>query len=158
MQVNNSLSVQALSIIFPLEIPADLPLTDSYGDAVSETEPFRGLSWSDVPCALLLKCFEAPYFFSPEALHYFFPAFIVCSQIDCNEVELPLDSLLSLFKETDNLSWEEWRKARWKLFTKPQWAVVKEWLDWLHTTPNAPFLENLEAARLALSKGIWVRV
>ncbi len=155
MQINGPINFKDLLERFPLEIPTGLLLTDSYGDFVEETEPFRGLLWRDVTCILMRDRFEVALAFSPEALHYFFPAFILNSEVDLDAMDLPIDYLLSVMIPSDDPAIMEWKLKRWGLFSMAQWELIRKWLDWLASAGNPSGLSNLEIAHKSVLEGVW---
>ena len=144
-----------LEAAFPLQIPYAMELTDSYGDAIDETEPFRGQRWDQVPPGMLRKHFEAACFFSPEAMRYFLPAFIKGTLAGINEIDLPLDYLLGMLSSEGALIADEWRATRWKGLSKEQWHLLVEWLRWLKQLPEMTDSHALDAALETAESGIW---
>jgi hypothetical protein len=155
MQIKRPFSIEELEKAFPSKLPSNLLLTDSYGDAITETEAFKGITWREVKCDMFKKYFDVPSFFSPEAMHYFLPAFIWCSLTNLDEIDTALDGLLFIMSWTQNPNWMEWRKARWCRLTNEQWEVTQKWLEWLQTLPTASNLRDLSSAYNAVSSGIW---
>jgi hypothetical protein len=157
MQVTFPFNLRHLCAVFPSDLPKNLVLTDSYGDAVVETEPFRGLGWPDVGPHLLKRCFEVVYFFSPPAMHYYLPAFIWCSGQDFEKVRLPVNNLLNCLRPTRNAASMAWRRARWERLSLRQWKAVRLWLEWLRSLSCAADLDSLEIAYAAVIDGAWHR-
>jgi hypothetical protein len=155
MLIQMPFTLEELIVAFPLSRPTSLPLTDSYDDAVTETEPFRDLNWLCVTGDLLRAKFEAPFFLSPEAIHYFLPAFVKCSLDDLEGVLLPLDNLLSCLSPTNNLSWMKWAQSRWERLSEEQWKILLKWLSWLKLATTVNQLHNLDSAYDAVAQKIW---
>ena len=129
--------------------------------AYSEGESFNGKRWEDIGSDLLQENFDVACFLTPQAFHYFFPAFIKQSQVDVEKTSLLVDSLISVLADV-GVHWPEsmkdveakllrenpeiaeaiesinekdlsaWRLERWKLFTEQQWALIRKWLNWIN--------------------------
>lgn len=153
---------------FPREYPKDMgqlartAMEESPHDfeAFSEIEKFDGKKWEDVGPDLLQECYDVACILSPQAFHYFFPAFIKQSQADVEKTSLLVDSIINMLAD-GGIHWPEslkdaeaailkenpeiseaiesidekelsaWRMERWKLFTEQQWALVRKWLNWI---------------------------
>lgn len=155
-KVEPPFTFKELASVFPIDMPINLVLTDSYDDAVDETEPFRGLTWDRVTPEMLRKNFEVPWFFSPVAMHYFLPAFMRCTMSGIGKMDLPLDYLLSAMSMKDNPPLVEWGKSRWEQLSAEQWAIITKWLLWLKTLPESGDFLNLESASDAVKTGVWL--
>ena len=138
MQLNNIPTLNELFEVFPLKFPSPFRLTDSYGDAISETLPFSGLQWNEVDCDLIKNHWEAPSFFSPEAFHYYLPAYIICSKDIDDMLSLPLENIINTL---------EWWDERWDIFTKVQLEIVLKWIAWLKANSEANTLDKLGLER-----------
>lgn len=150
-------TLEELKIVFPIKYPDNLILTNSTLDAISETEPFRGVLWPAITSEMLNEYFEAPYFFSREAMYYFLPAYLKCTMNGINEMILPLDCLFSVMsaKVTDNPQILNWKQARWKQLSNEQWKVITKWLAWIKTSPESEFFSHLMSLLITIENGIW---
>lgn len=129
-------------------------------DSLILNERFRNRNWESIHSNVLKECYDAVCFLNPEAFQYFFPAFIKQSQVNTEDTSLLVDSILDILAEgeihwpeslkdieskllgkypevamaLESISYKdlnEWRKKRLKLFTKKQWEVIREWLNWI---------------------------
>ena len=144
-------TIENLSSIFPLEIPKTLQTENDYGD-VNETHAFVGVAWKDVTSEILQKDFEVACFFSPEAMRYFLPAYILLSQAKPEAIKLPLDYLFFMMQFTENEDWMKSRNDIWCNLTAAQMQLVKDWLAWFQKTPYAEEHSNLPKAVERMNK------
>ena len=151
--------LQKIEDFFPKGNPNSFKITDSYGDAISETKPFQGLFWMDVRPILFKENFEVFCFFSPQAFCYYMPALVKCSLEDFNSCELATDSVIGLLNPQTSFSAEiaAWRRDRWSHLTKEQFEVIVEWLEYYVVEEYDPFEieERVIPACDAIKNGVW---
>jgi hypothetical protein len=125
-----------------------------------EAEKLAGKTWEEIGADLLQERFDVASFLNPRAFQYFFPAFVKQSQVDVEKTGLLVESLIRMLADS-GVHWPEpmkdaeakllgenpeisealesidekdlsaWRQERWKLFTEPQWLLVRKWLNWI---------------------------
>jgi hypothetical protein len=149
-QTKQEFDSDELGKVFPQEMPDNLILTDSYGDAVTETAPFAGLRWSDVTWQTIKEHFEAPFFFSAAAFAYFLPAYIAQSQSSLPIITLAVENCLTVLSESPEEKIEKWRRLRWSKFNAKQLQVINRWTSWLQSIEAN--LDCLDSARENVSK------
>lgn len=147
-------SIDDLQRVFPSEPYKGEMSTDQDVESIKETNPFYGLSWFDVPPKLLRKKHEVAFFFSPEAIRYFLPAFIKCSFENMKVADLPVDNLLYCFSQIDDEKRNGWRTSRWSQLTPDQWGLVKKWIHWLKSYESFD-AEDIDLALESIEKNVW---
>lgn len=133
------ITIAELLEVFPENIPDNLKLCDHSPDdiiAIEETNQFEGRKWIEIESDFLGDVFEVPFWFAPQAFHYYFPSFIKCSLENALEVELLLGSVVGLIGKSSNNKWENWRQDRWSLFTKDQIRLIEKWLFFLESNKD----------------------
>jgi hypothetical protein len=103
---------------------------------------FSGTSWSGhSPAALRAHCSGISMFFTPEAYHYWLPAYLIAAVTDPDQLSQGVDSVLfSLSPCADGLR-RKIQNARLALFTKEQLLAVIgviEYLENLWCDPDNP--------------------
>ena len=165
MPLSSRFDYSHLAKKFSIAIPDNLRLTDSiYPDAIEETGKFAGLSWDRVDSGLLRNEYDVLFFFSPEAMHYYFPAYMRCANEELattramKVMDLPLNTLLGQMFMSNNDVFNKWRRDRWRIFSQAQRDLILDWLDWLFsefTNHSLEALDNLVSARQAFKDGVW---
>lgn len=149
-------TLDELSRVFPTQLSQDLPLVEPNSGAFCETIPFQNIQWCDVDCDLLRQEFEVACYLAPEAMCYFLPAFIRCTGIDSEKMDLPLDYLLGMIAMTGNDAVRvEYKKKRWKLLTKDQANIVLKWIEWLKESIPVEDMIHLENAYNTVQQDNW---
>lgn len=141
-----------LEELFPVTPVPQGALTDSYGDAFTITDRFRGLCWNDVPPILLRSQYEAPVFFSPEAYQYYFPAYIINEENYYDDIDLALDYLMLALTSSDEPVLSAWRMRRINIFSKKQLEVIHQWLEKMKAD-NRP-VDHLEEAIIQTAQAL----
>lgn len=59
---------------------------DARYDCEEISEQFSGKDWRDIPFQMLIDTYSALYLFTPEAFHYFLPAFMLASLSDDDDM------------------------------------------------------------------------
>jgi hypothetical protein len=110
--------------------PAETSLTTSRGDEeLEDTKPFRGKNWEDLDPDILPRYQYALFWFTPEAFHYYLPAFLRAGVTTPHAVYVT--TLLQLLQPTNDHTLAKFRKERWGLLTDPQIEALEQWLYWL---------------------------
>ena len=161
-----TISDEELLEAFQDEYPKGLTRTTEGGAPLEydfdriEAEKLMGIRWTDIKSDLFQDFFDIASWLSPQAFHYFFPAFIKQSQLEVEKTSLLVDALVEMLAD-GGIHWPEQmkdaesklleenpeikealdsinekdlsarRQERWKLFTEQQWAIVRKWLTWL---------------------------
>ena len=103
----------------------------SCGECKDIAEHFRGTTWGDHFLAELQKQQSALSFFSPEALQYFLPAYMIASMGHWKEADMIPSSILyrwlpSKPDETDAM--RQYRIERQSIFSSAQRATIAAYL------------------------------
>lgn len=136
--------------------PPEDRLRASVGDEAEEdTEPFRRKDWKEIGDDLLARHHYALFWFTPEAFHYFFPAFLTGGLRVPSAVHVI--TLLQMLRPGNDPSSARFRKDRWRRLTKPQVEALAMWLRWLRS--QAPkggvFEEEVDGALDVVAKRYW---
>jgi hypothetical protein len=107
--------------------PTDRVVTPTYDDE-GVTGFFKGKHWRDVSIDELRTHHVALSFFSPEAFHYYVPAFMLAELRDPIAAGQIGPSLLFHFSRPEEPSWEPELRQRLALLTAEQKAVVADFV------------------------------
>ena len=136
--------------------PSEEDLCAFLGDEpLEETEPFRGRKWQDLDPDFLERYQGALFWFTPEAFHYYLPAFLKAGLV--NPDAIFVITILQLLWPAQNETSAEFRKGRWGLLTDIEITALEDWLRWLvgQTTPGDVFEEEVKKALQSLRDRIW---
>jgi len=92
---------------------------------------FRGANWRDCTLEQLWKYHSAICMFTPEALHYFLPAYMLQSLghwYDFDEIAFSIACQLLPAKADASTDEQEYRTKRWAIFNRQQREVIAEYL------------------------------
>jgi len=123
---------------------ADVPPPDNQRIALGNDwesqalqDAFSDVDWRTADKQIIQRNYDQLPFFSPEAFHFFIPAFLVYS-VDEPEGSRVFEYTvyaLTPGKETDNTS--QWYVDRLRLFTREQMSSIYEFLDLVRQNPKA---------------------
>lgn len=137
--------------------PSEEDLCASVGDEPYEdTDPFRGRRWQDLVDPDFLDRYQyALFWFTPEAFHYYLPAFLKAGLLKPDAIFVV--SILQLLQPTDAGTSAAFRRQRWELLTDIQTRAFDEWLRWLigQTTPGGVFEEEVKEALQVVRDRFW---
>jgi hypothetical protein len=105
-------------------------------EAEQDVAPFAGQSWQDIDERTLTKHYYVLYWFTPEAFHYYLPAFLVCGLNHPRAIFVV--SLIQLLRPTRAADQRVFRQRRWSTLSENQTQALHDWLVQL--------LEQLEPA------------
>jgi hypothetical protein len=134
--------------------PSDEDLVESPGhEELEDTEPFRGKAWDEIGHPTLLRHQYALFWFTPEAFHYFLPAFL-CAALD-NPGSLYTTTILQFLSPTDDKTLATFAKERWSLLTDAQIQALDEWLSYLLLRAKPGAEGELEDAIRVVRERLW---
>jgi hypothetical protein len=101
---------------------------DSYMEA--RVGEFRGKHWQDIHSITIRECVDCFIFFTPEALHFYLPAFLI-EYLDPKEHEEVVMSLVFLLSPSivDEKDWGEHDRSKFRLFDAEQRKAVSLYLQ-----------------------------
>lgn len=107
--------------------PGDDNISDPEGRDEGEgaTEAFRGRSWQSLKLDELWV--PSLYSMTPEAFHYFLPAYLIRSLEDEEDIS---DDLMSVLKPPTNIYSRNFFYSRYSKLTIAQKNVIQEYLNW----------------------------
>jgi hypothetical protein len=126
------------------------------GEAREETGAFAGKPWPELDAATVETHAAALFFFTPEAFHYYLPAFLMEPLSGGETGSLAVHNVLFALKATGEPAVMRFRRTRWPLLTKKEVAAVEEWLDWLLAhADGAVFAQEVATASTAFRDRFW---
>ena len=140
-------------------VPPAKELCGSAGsEAWDETAAFADLPWPEVPADLVHSHYMALYFFTPEAFHYYLPAFLVVPLAAGDVHSLAVHNVVFTLQPTGDDAVMRFRRKRWKLLTKAEEAALGEWLEWMESQDTDEVTgEEIAAAAKAVRERFWWR-
>lgn len=133
-----------------VQAPDDDNLAASVGEeAREETDPFRGRQWQDLDPEFVETHLNGLFWFSPEAFHYYLPAFLRAG-LAKPKSDLALEVLLFLRPEKDP-QLAAFSKERWGLLSDEQIRTVEAWLREVFPADNG----GLQEALKVIDKRYW---
>jgi hypothetical protein len=134
--------------------PSDENLCASVGyEELKDTEPFRGRDWRDLDPAVLLRHQYALFWFTPEAFHYYLPAFLIAG------IQRPralyVITLLQILRPTKGAAAAAFARERWTLLTNSQIQALEEWLSWLLSQAKPGAKGEIEDALRVVKERFW---
>jgi uncharacterized protein DUF6714 len=136
--------------------PSDDRICGTYGDeARDDTEPYKGRDWRDLERDLLGYYHYALTWFTPEAFHYYLPAFLVAGLEDPDAIYVV--SVLQMLRPNEDPSLDPFSRDRWQLLNDEQIAAVQLWLEWLlaRSRPESYFAGEVREALTTLRGRYW---
>lgn len=108
--------------------PPDTQFTDATsGEEYDEASAFFGKTPSQLEHGHLVAYREVLFWFTPEAFHYFLPAFLLQAVAREDPHALYVDLILQLLMDPD----DAFARARWRRLSEPQSVALRAWLQWL---------------------------
>ncbi len=155
----NKMLLQVINEAFVnVPFPKAEELAASGGDEASaEANAFRGKLWHELSAGFLHRNRDALFWFTPEAFHYYLPAYLTA----CVETEdinaLYVHNVLSFLRPPENETLAHFRRERLSMLSHKQLDVLEKWLEWLRTraVTGGVFEEELEDARKAVRQRSW---
>src|SRR5262245_36150941 len=138
--------------------PPDDRICGTYGDeARDDTEPFKGRDWRDLEPDLLEFYHYALVWFTPEAFHYYLPAFLI-GGLDHPDA-IYVVSVLQMLRPNEDPSLDPFSRARWQQLNDEQIGAVEEWLVWLlgQARPESYFAQEVGEALQIVRDRYWWR-
>jgi hypothetical protein len=141
---------------------ADVPMPSakdfcaSFGpEAAEDTEPFVGKKWQDLDPDFIDRYQGALFWFTPEAFHYYLPAFLKAGLARPKAVHVV--TILQLLQPTSAETRFEFRKQRWKRLSEPQILALADWLRQLqpHAQPGGVFDEEIKQGLQIVQDRYW---
>ena len=125
------------------------------GEEYEEASAFFGQTPEQVGHAQLVQYREVLFWFTPEAFHYFLPAFLREAVARDDPDALYVDMIVRLLMEPD----DAFARARWKRLSDLQNRALHAWLAWLRDqqAPESSARAELEWALLMLEKDAFRR-
>jgi hypothetical protein len=126
-------------------------------ESLEETEVFSGKQWRELDSDFLHRYRDALFWFTPEAFHYYLPAYLVAALVTGDENALYVHNLLFLIRPTRDDSLNEFRKERWEQLTDAQIQALESWLSWLlgKATPPGVFQREVQQALEKVRERYW---
>ena len=138
-----------------VERPAESRYTPAKsGEAYDAASMFFGRDRRSLEPAFLEEYYSVLSWFTPEAWHYYLPAFLIAYVSSPGADPLYIYSIVfSLIP--DGLG--DYRKVRWGRLNEAQIGAVRAWLDWvlLAVRDNRPYAGKVKDAIEALEARIW---
>jgi hypothetical protein len=136
--------------------PADDNLYTAVGDEVYEdTEPFRGKQWQELAPDFLQRHYNALFWFSPEAFHYYLPAFLKGGLVtpDADYVV----TILNFLEPTARETLAGFRAQRWARLSVAQITALEVWLRWIleNAKPGPVFEAELKRSLQVVRDRYW---
>jgi hypothetical protein len=138
-------------------VPPAAELCGSRGsEAHDETAAFAGKPWPELEPAFVEEHAAALFFFTPEAFHYYLPAFLMVPLNGGDIGALAVHNVLFALKASGEPAVMRFRRTRWPLLTKKEIAAVEEWLDGLLAEADgAVFAQEIAVASRAFRERFW---
>ena len=137
--------------------PFEEDICTSVGDEpLEDTEPFRGKRWQDLVDPEFLDRFQyALFWFTPEAFHYYLPAFLKAGLLQPDAIFVT--TILQILQPAAARTSAAFRRQRWELLTNTQTMALDEWLRWLvgQATPGGVFEEEINEALQIVRDRFW---
>jgi len=116
--------------------PVDGIIEHFCDDCFKLQDAFKGKNWRTLDKQLIERYFSKLPLFSPRALHYFLPAYLLHALCDFQEFSLVAQFTgYSLLPDHD-VEYEMWQKERYGIFDEGQMAVMLEYVDLLKDNPE----------------------
>ena len=122
--MNNPEFIKQLKLVFVGKPPHGRINASVDDESAEDTEAFRRRDWRDLNVDVLEKHQAALFWFTPEAFHFYLPAFLRASVNTANPNAIYVHTILQLM--TAGFS-----DARWRLFSEREIAVLQQWMIWL---------------------------
>ena len=129
------------------------PVRESYVEA----NAFKGMNWKEVARDFAHRYRDAVFWFTPNAFHYYLPAFMAATLYGKGMDELFAGSIVRLLRFDEDLGFRKFRKERWSLLADGQCAELLRWLIFLRNTVDdeSIYTEDLEAAIETVKARAW---
>jgi hypothetical protein len=154
--MSKNVEEQIVAAFADVPAPDEGRLHDRSTEAAADCEPFQGKRWQEVPAEVLDRHQYALFWFTPEAYHYYLPAFLRAGLVAPDAVFVL--SILQQLMPTDNEARARFRQARWGRLSPAQLAALQQWLQWLHeqAPPGGVFQEEIsDALNVVLDRHWW---
>jgi len=122
-------------------------------EALEDCGLFIGQEWENIDSDAIVDHQDALFWFSPEAFHYYLPAFMKAGLKEPDAGYI-LNILLMLRPDTEP-SAATFARERWLLFNEMQIASLKAWLIWAYAAMNRRDDTELEDALRVLEERYW---
>jgi hypothetical protein len=123
--------------------PDEDSLAASVGEeALEETDPFRGKQWQDLDPDFVEAHLNGLFWFSPEAFHYYLPAFLRAG-LAKPKSDLALEVMLYLRPEKDP-ELAAFSRERWSLLNDEQIRAMEAWLRAVFPADNGALPDALK--------------
>lgn len=115
-------------------------------------ETFAGLDWKRIDKQIIEENFSQIPLFSPEAYHYFLPAFLLYVLDNFAPSSLVLEfTLYALCPSTDERMKKYWQE-RGRTFTKEQINILYEFLELIRAQPEThAYYQDIDKAKTGLA-------
>jgi len=137
-------------------VPAGELCGSAGGEAREETGAFADKPWPELEPDFIETNRDALFFFTPEAFHYYLPAFLDAPLRTGDVDSLIVHNVLFTLKPQGEPNHLQFRRTRWQLLTKLEISALEEWLDWLLSQAGgAVFAQEIAAASSAIRERFW---
>jgi hypothetical protein len=108
-----------------------------------EVMAFSGLRREEVEFALLERCPDAVFWFSPEAFCYYLPGIMACGPREGRWDSGAYDALIGcLDRSPEPAWWDDFFAPRWTALDRAELEAVAAWVDWLEAVQPEAFHAN----------------
>lgn len=114
---------------------------------------FSGENWRTIDPQVIRQNYDQLPFFSPEAFHYFIPAYLMYSVDEPEGLPVCEYTIYALTPGKESDSTSRWYLKRLKLFSREQMSSIYEFLDLVRQNPEAyDFYTRIDRGRKRLEK------
>jgi hypothetical protein len=134
---------------------ADALHTQVGGEAEQDCAPFQGKRWRELTPDVLDLHHYALFWFTPQAFHYYLPAFLTGGLAAPDAVFVV--TILQILQPSDRESLAAFRQTRWALLSDSQIEALEAWLRWLLTQapPGGVFAGEINDALKTVQQRFW---
>jgi hypothetical protein len=129
--------------------------TSPRGDeAYEESQQFWGRDWRTLEPDFLATYRDVLFWFTPQAFHYYLPAFLTIPVATDDETPIYVVTILQLLRAIAKPSF---CRERWRMLDDGQVAVLHDWLRWLLTKapPSGVFHDEITEAIAVIQTRRW---